>query len=57
MNVSQFEKALNAFTRVVKLEPDEGDAWNNMATCLIQLSKKYFYFFFDFIFYSIKFKI
>lgn len=35
------EKALDGFTRAVQLDPENGEAWNNIA-CLYVLSPLYF---------------
>jgi len=40
MILEQSEDALNAFSRLIQQEPDDGEAWNNMASIYIRLGKK-----------------
>eukprot|EP01114_Cavostelium_apophysatum_P020915 TRINITY_DN7150_c0_g1_i1.p1 TRINITY_DN7150_c0_g1~~TRINITY_DN7150_c0_g1_i1.p1 ORF type:complete len:399 (+),score=122.42 TRINITY_DN7150_c0_g1_i1:1246-2442(+) len=40
MKIQQWDKAINAFARCVQIEPEEAEAWNNMASCYIQQRKK-----------------
>ncbi|GJD11293.1 Tetratricopeptide repeat protein 27 [Galdieria sulphuraria] len=39
-NKGDLNFAANAFTRVVQQEPDNGEAWNNLASVYVQLKKK-----------------
>jgi tetratricopeptide (TPR) repeat protein len=40
MHESDWEKALNSFARVTQLDPEIGEAWNNMGSCYIKQGKK-----------------
>lgn len=39
MFISEFEKAINAYQKVVQQNPEDSDSWSNMGTCYIQLNK------------------
>jgi len=52
MRLEKLEDALNSFTRVVHQDPEDGEAWNNMASAWISLGKKYAFFTFTTICYD-----
>lgn len=40
LKLERFDQAVRAFTRTVMLEPDNGEAWNNIGAVLMHLGKR-----------------
>jgi len=41
MRIEDWNKAIKAFGRAVHLEPEDGQAWNNLASVYIRLKQKW----------------